>query len=207
MLLELELRSLIVLLLAAGLMAGCDRQSSVPVQANAAAANTASADEVQPDEATAAATPPATEAGVVKPDFSHAGEAPPAVTFTDPAGKPVTLASFKGKPLLVNLWATWCAPCIAELPTLDALAKREAGKLVVLTVSQDTDAARAAPFLAQRKVGLPAYTDAQVGLSVAYAANLPTTIMYGADGKERWRLTGGMDWSGADAAGLIARGM
>ena len=144
---------------------------------------------------------------MVKPDFSHAGEAPPAVTFADPAGKPVTLASFKGKPVLVNLWATWCAPCIAELPTLDALAKREAGKLTVLTINQDTDAKRAAPFLAGRKVALPAYTDAQVGLSVAYAANLPTTVMYGADGKERWRLTGGMDWSGADAAGLIARGM
>lgn len=197
------MRSVIFGLLALGLLAGCDRQSPAPVQANAAGA--VSADEVQPDDVAPGKAP--AEAGVVKPDFSHAGEAPPATTFADPVGKPVTLASFKGKPVLVNLWATWCAPCIAELPTLDALARREAGKLVVLTVNQDTDAKRAAPFLAQRKVTLPAYTDAQVGLSVAYAVNLPTTVMYGADGKERWRLTGGMDWDGADAAGLIARGM
>lgn len=185
------------------LVAGCDRQSPAPVQANAA---TASPDEVQADEATTDGAP-AAASGVVKPDFSHAGEAPPATTFADPSGKPVTLAAFKGKPVLVNLWATWCAPCIAELPTLAALAQREAGKLTVLTINQDTDASRAAPFLAGRKVAIPAYTDAQVGLSVAYAANLPTTVMYGADGKERWRLTGGMDWSGADAAGLLARGM
>ncbi len=189
-------------LLGLGLLAGCDRQSSAPVQANAASA--VSADEVQPDEARADSAPAAP--GVVKPDFSHKGETPPAVTFADPAGKPVTLASFKGKPVLVNLWATWCAPCVAELPTLDAVAKRGAGRLTVLTVNQDTDAAKAAPFLKAHGAALPAYTDAQVGLSVAYAANLPTTILYGADGKERWRLTGGMDWSGPDGAKLLALG-
>lgn len=204
------MRALIVFLPAVLLVAGCDTQSPAPVQANAVATNLASPDEVPVD--TNASGAPAAEAGVVKPDFSHAGEAPPAVAFADPAGKPVTLpgllgGAFKGKPVLINLWATWCAPCIAELPALNALAKRDGGKLAVLTVNQDTDAKRAAPFLAERKVTLPAYTDAQVGLSVAYAANLPTTIMYGADGKERWRLTGGMDWSGKDAEGLIARGM
>ena len=189
-------RALIVGLLGVALLAGCDRQSPEPVQANQAAA-------LQSDEAVADTSGGSAE---VKPDFSHKGEATPAVAFTDPAGKPVTLAAFKGKPLLLNLWATWCAPCVAELPTLAALAKREGTTLTMLTVSQDMKPEVAAPFLAKRGVALPAYTDAQLGLSVAFAANLPTTVLYGADGKERWRVTGGMDWAGADAAKLIAAG-
>lgn len=189
-------RALIVGLLGPALLAGCDRQSPAPVQANRS-------DTVRSDEAVADTTP---GSGEVKPDFARRGEAPPAVTFADPAGKPVTLAAFRGRPVLVNLWATWCAPCVAELPTLAALAKRDAGRLVVLTVSQDMDAAKAAPFLAARGAELPAYTDPGLGLSVAYAANLPTTVLYGADGRERWRVTGGMDWAGADAARLIAPG-
>ncbi len=196
-------RSLIFGLLALGLLAGCDRQSAPPVQANEVAA--ASPDEVQPDEA-AAGNGASSENGVVAPDFTRKGAAPPDVTFADPAGKPVKLADLKGKPVLVNLWATWCAPCVAELPTLEALAKREGAKLTLLTVNQDFDAKKAAPFLAKRGVALPAYTDPELKLSVAYAVNLPTTVLYGADGKERWRLTGGMDWAGADAAKLVAMG-
>src|SRR3546814_11753615 len=64
-------------------------------------------------------------ASAVKPgevDRSHKGEAAPTVTFTAPAGKTVTLADFKGTPVLLNLWATWCAPGVADRPTLDALA-------------------------------------------------------------------------------------
>ena len=190
------MRSLILGLLASGLLAGCDRQSPAPVQANATAA---SPDEVQP-RPTADAAP----AVAVKPDFTRKGAPPPDVAFADPAGKPVRLAAFRGRPVLVNLWATWCAPCVAELPTLDALRKREGGKLTVLTVNQDFDAKKAAPFLAKRGVALPAYTDPELKLSVAYAANLPATILYGADGRERWRVIGAMDWAGPEAAKLLA---
>ena len=53
-------------------------------------------------------------------DRSHKGEAAPAYGFADPTGKQTTLAAYKGTPVLLNLWATWCAPCVAEMPTLDA---------------------------------------------------------------------------------------
>lgn len=199
---SLTSRPLIVCLLPATLLAaGCDRQSAQPVQANASATAEPpiSADEVAP-------TGPAADAGKVRPDYSHAGKAMPPDAFADAAGKPVTMAAFKGKPVLVNLWATWCAPCVAELPTLDALAKREAGKLIVLTVSQDTEAGKASAFWAQRKLdGLALYTDPEVKLSVAYAATLPTTVLYDSAGKEVLRLTGGFDWAGPDAAALIAK--
>lgn len=196
--------SLIVCLLPAALLtAGCDRGSSEPVQANVAA-NAEAEPPVSADEAAPVATGAA--AGKVAPDYSHAGEAAPTLAFADAAGKPVTLAAFRGKPVLLNLWATWCAPCVAELPTLDALAKREAGKLTVLTVSQDLEPTKAADFWAKRGLSaLALYTDAEVKLSTAYQATLPTTVLYDSAGKEVLRVTGGMDWAGPEAAALIAK--
>lgn len=159
----------------------------------------AACDRGAPDQPQATPSASAPKAGSV--DRGHKGEAAPTVAFEGPDGKPVTLAAFGGTPVLVNLWATWCAPCVAELPTLDALAK--SGTRVV-AVSQDTDPATVAPFLKGKGVSLTPYRDPKLGLSVAYAVNLPTSIFYGADGKERWRVTGGKDWTGAEAKALLA---
>lgn len=184
-------RSLITLLLTAALVAGCDRQSPNPEQAAAPAANVAA---------------PAAPAADGLIDRSHKGEAAPTTAFKGPDGKTLTLADFKGKPVLLNLWATWCAPCIAEMPQLDALAAREARKLQVLTVSQDLEgAAKVTPFFAKGGYkALKPYLDDQAALSTHYQANLPTTILYDSTGHEVWRYSGGQDWTGAAAAKLIA---
>ena len=144
-----------------------------------------------------------------KLDRSHAGEAAPAAAFQDPQGKAVSFAQFAGKPLLVNLWATWCGPCITEMPTLDRLAKREGERLQLLALSQDMgDGARAKvdAFFAERRFEkLQPYLDSKMDVMAALKVDtLPTTILYGADGKEIWRMIGIEDWESRDAAKLLA---
>ena len=187
-------RTLIACLLgpsALALLGACDRKSPSTEQANAAAI-------VSPDEAA-----PAAPAAASHLDRSHKGEPAPAAAFQTLNGKPATLAQFRGRPLLVNLWATWCAPCLKEMPTLDALAAR--GGVRVLPVSQDLDgAAKVRPYLAKARFkALTPYLDPKLGLSLAYQANLPTSILYDSAGKEVWRYTGGLDWTGAEATKLL----
>lgn len=191
------MRSTIALLLILGLgTAGCDSGKQPQPQATAAvAAESAAAADNASDEPE--------RIGTV--DRSKEGEAAPDHGFLDPAGKPVTLAAFRGKPLLVNLWATWCAPCVREMPTLDRLAVREKDKLQVLVISQDLDgAAKVTPFFEKAKfAALQPYLDPDVKFSTGYGVNLPTTILYDAQGKEVWRVSGDMDWDGETAATWI----
>jgi thiol-disulfide isomerase/thioredoxin len=140
-------------------------------------------------------------------DRSQAGKEAPETPFEDPDGEPVTLAQFRGKPVLLNLWATWCAPCVKELPTLDALAVREGNRLQVLTVSQDMEGReKVEQFLSKRGFkAIDSYLAPEMQLMDSLKIDtLPTTILYDAKGREVWRMAGDEDWTGAKAAALIA---
>lgn len=192
------MRSTIALLLILGLgTAGCDSGKQPDPQATATVTAESPA---APDNASEEPE----RIGAV--DRSKKGEAAPDHGFLDPAGKPVTLAAFRGKPLLVNLWATWCAPCVREMPTLDRLALRDKDKLQVLVISQDLDGAdKVTPFFEKANfAALQPYLDPDVKFSTGYGVNLPTTILYDAQGKEVWRVSGDMDWDGETAAKWIA---
>jgi thiol-disulfide isomerase/thioredoxin len=154
---------------------------------------------------------PATEAGPHKGvDRSHKGTAAPDASFSTPDGTAISLAKFRGVPVLVNFWATWCAPCVKELPTLDKLAAshRVDGQLGVVAVSQDSGPqASVAAFLKKLNVtDLGAYHDPKMALSAALGPDtvLPTSILYDAQGKEVWRYVGDLDWTSPEAAKLLA---
>jgi thiol-disulfide isomerase/thioredoxin len=146
----------------------------------------------------------APKAGAV--DRSRAGTAAPDTPFQDPDGEPARLTDFRGKPVLLNLWATWCAPCVKELPTLDALQLREGPALKVLTVSQDMEGReKVEAFLTKGKYRtLEAWLDPEMALMAELGVTtLPTTILYDAKGREVWRVAGDKDWAGTEAAALL----
>ncbi|MBO0750043.1 MAG: TlpA family protein disulfide reductase [Porphyrobacter sp.] len=176
-------------------VAGCSRQSGGEAQQQASATPAASAS----DEAALNGTL----------DRSHAGEPLPNATIEGPNGIKLNLATLKGAPVLVNLWATWCAPCVKEMPTLDHLAD-EPGTPRILAVSEDLKgAASVNPFLAQHPfLHLQTWLDPETNLSLTMggasgSATLPTTVLYDAQGKEVWRMVGGYDWSTDKAKALI----
>ncbi len=150
------------------------------------------------------------ESGPVKGvDRSHKGQPAPDATFKDPDGGDINLADFKGTPLLVNLWATWCAPCVKELPTLARLSEshKQAGDLGIVAVSQDTAPhASVLAFLGSHKIStLAAYQDPKMALSGSLGAEvLPTSIFYDAHGREIWRYVGDLDWTSEEAVRLLA---
>lgn len=143
---------------------------------------------------------------VGKLDISQRGAEMVDTSFQAPDGSTVKLSDFTGKPLLVNIWATWCAPCIVEMPMLDKLAAREKDRLKVLVVSQDIQGAeKVVPFFERGNFQeLEPYIDPENGLSFGFGSGLmPTTVLYDAQGKEVWRVIGAMDWDGAKAATLM----
>ena len=180
----------------AGSIAGCDREKPPGEQAADGQAN------ISPGQAK--------DGGVGH--FQHQvertgkGKAAPTVSFRGPDDAPVTLADFRGKPLLVNLWATWCAPCVAEMPTLDALAAKSGDRMTVIAVAQDLKGAEVVdPWFQKADLkALQPYVDPDNGLLDAASSALPTSIYYDAEGREIWRVVGAIDWQGKEAQALLA---
>lgn len=132
----------------------------------------------------------------------------PTDTFEGPDGQAVTLADFKGKVVVLNLWATWCAPCKEEMPTLAALARQiDPSQVAVVVVNVDAVASQAEParaFMAQNApltfYRQPAFT---LPFRLPGAGAMPQTVLIDRQGRVRASVTGAADWSSPQARRVI----
>lgn len=134
--------------------------------------------------------------------------APPATVFHDGEGKARTVAGFKGKVVILNVWANWCAPCKQEIPSLAKLAAAYAGKplaIVPVSVGKGDDETAGRAFIG-RNPPLVFYTEPTYAMAYAFTPpvdEMPTTVIYDRHGVERARLAGGADWSGPDGRAVV----
>jgi len=140
---------------------------------------------------------------------AEAPQPTPDYSFTDADGRRTSLSDFKGKTVLLNFWATWCPPCIKEMPALDALQAELGGAaFVVVTVSLDRAGhADVAPFFTKTGIkNLPAYLDPKwQAMKTFNLKGLPTTLLIDKEGREIGRLEGEADWSAEGARSLIRK--
>jgi thiol-disulfide isomerase/thioredoxin len=135
-----------------------------------------------------------------------AGQATPQLSLPSWQGEPRGLASLRGRPVLLNFWASWCPPCVVEMPSLELLATRfEAEGLEVLAINyRETDAA-VRRFVEQTSLSLPVLRDRDGGAAKAFGVRIfPSSIAIGRDGRARFSVTGEVDWMGADAHRWLA---
>lgn len=128
------------------------------------------------------------------------------VGFEDSAGKTLFLHDFKGKPVLINLWATWCAPCVAEMPSLAKLQEEYAAKgLVVLALSEDDSIDYPLGFYKMKNItSLPTYFDKGHAVWLAIEARgVPTTILVTPEGNMVERIEGPVDWTSPQVKRMI----
>jgi thiol-disulfide isomerase/thioredoxin len=120
----------------------------------------------------------------------------PAFDLKDPEGRPQRLTDYRGKPLILNFWATWCPPCLEEMPSLERAAKALAGDgIAVVAINVGEDAKAVAAFLEDQPItiSLPMDNDTKVAQSY-HMKGLPATFVIDADGRIVFRALGGRAW-------------
>ena len=130
---------------------------------------------------------------------AYAGTPEPPTSIIDADGKSLTLAAFKGRPILVNLWATWCAPCRKEMPSLAKLKAAYGDKLTIIPVSMDKapDREKARAFIGAN-APLPFYQDEALAMPYDIkppVEGFPTTVLFDAQGREVARVAMDHDWN------------
>ncbi|SPJ24700.1 Thiol:disulfide interchange protein TlpA [Palleronia abyssalis] len=133
-------------------------------------------------------------------------EAVPGVTFDTPDGETVALADYAGTPVVLNFWATWCAPCREEMPALQEVQTTRDGAVEVVTVATGKNSVDGIMTFFEEEgiTELPILLDLKQGAARQMAVlGLPVTVLIDAEGREVARLTGGADWAGPEAQAVI----
>ena len=136
-----------------------------------------------------------------------APQAVPAVTFTDADGAEMTLTAFEGQFVVLNFWATWCAPCRVEMPSLNSLQQQLGGEgFAVVTIASGRNPVPAINrfFDEEGITDLPVYLDPRQTMSRQMGVlGLPITVLLDPAGREIGRLRGDADWASEDAIALL----
>jgi thiol-disulfide isomerase/thioredoxin len=195
---------------ALGLVAAVTLGVAVLYGTNGVWSNVPDAD-CSPGKALADAMRPLARGEVAALQVAKEPKALPALAFNGPDGKPTSLAEWRGKTVLFNLWATWCVPCRKEMPALAELQKKLGGEdFEVVTVNIDTrnlDKPRA--WLAENKIeGLTYYADPAAKVfqelqKVGKAFGMPTTLIVDKRGCELATLAGPAEWASEDGLNVI----
>lgn len=130
----------------------------------------------------------------------EAGDSAPGFSITTDSGRKITRSNFGGKVLVLNFWATWCPPCIEEIPTLDAMQKQLASRgVVVLAVSVDKNEQTYRQFLEKARVSFLTARDPAADISSLYGTfKYPETYIINKDGKVVAKLISNQDWTRPD---------
>lgn len=133
----------------------------------------------------------------------------PAIAFDAADGSEHHLKDFLGHGMVINLWATWCMPCVEEMPSLAKLSKTLApADIAVLPLSSDRGGARAVETFFQEHsiTGLPVLLDPRSAAAHAlHARGIPTSVVIDKQGREVARMEGSADWSTPAAAALVRK--
>lgn len=119
----------------------------------------------------------------------------PAFTMEDINGRHINLQSFTGKKVFVNLWASWCPPCRAEMPSIEKLSKSlDTSKVAFVMLSLDDDFTKAKKFMRSQKLNLPVYYPAENLPTVFNVDAIPSTFIYNENGELLQQISGGNDY-------------
>lgn len=123
------------------------------------------------------------------------------------SGKTGKFSDYKGKPLIINVWASWCGPCRAEMGSLNRLARRYGGKQFnVIGISTDDDGKAAAAYIKQAKISFENFLDSHVALESMLGANtIPLTILVDAQGKILDKVRGAHEWDNPEIVDAIGK--
>lgn len=131
-------------------------------------------------------------------------QATPLLDVVDLKGQRWTSAELRGRVVVLNFWASWCAPCVEELPSLQALHLAGAGAPIVLGINVKESAATVKPFLKRMQIDFPVALDPQGAMARQWGVRVyPSTILLAPDGQARWRVVGDLNWSGVMAQGWV----
>lgn len=151
--------------------------------------------------------PPSTSPEVVDMPAAVQGVRVPDFSFTDTQGKKHDISDFRGKVVILNFWASWCAPCVIEFPKLAELAKQNPD-IVIIALSGDTSMANIEKFLKKHPTGRKNFYVAhdkrrEITTNIFQTFKLPESIIINAEGRMVRKILGDTDWLGPEMAGFL----